>query len=161
MVKISLQIKVTLENVDVLAPTESDFRWYLKFICSNCHELTDKWNYASLSETFPSTKGHSVNHYVSKCKVCLRENSMTILEDYVKPFDSYDEENFQTIAIFDCRGLEPYDFSPRKGWIVQASNEGTKFREVDLTAGEWADYCPRIRKPVSIYGFVHRFMRTK
>ena len=30
-----------------------------------------------------------------------------------------DNNKFKTIAIFDCRGLEPIDFDPRDGWKVQ------------------------------------------
>lgn len=161
MVKIGLQIKVTLENVEELGPAGPDFRWYLKFTCSNCREVSDKWNYVSLSETFPATKGHGINHYASKCKLCSRENSMTILEDYVKAFVARDQENFQTVAVFDCRGLEPCDFSARKGWIVKAIDNGSKFTDVDLTEGEWADYCQKIEKPVSIYEIEHRFERIK
>ena len=31
----------------------------------------------------------------------------------------HDKNNkFKTIVVFDCRGLEPVDFSPRNGWKV-------------------------------------------
>ncbi|XP_076228808.1 CXXC motif containing zinc binding protein [Nomia melanderi] len=72
-----------------------------------------------------------------------------------------DQENFQTVAAFDCRGLEPCDFSARRGWVVKAIDNGSTFTDVDLTEGEWADYCQKIEKPVSIYEIEHRFERMK
>ncbi|XP_076662542.1 CXXC motif containing zinc binding protein [Halictus rubicundus] len=161
MVKIALQIKVTMENVAELRPSGPEFRWYMKLVCSNCREESDKWNYMSLSETVSAPKGHGISHYVSKCKLCSRENSMTILEDFVKPFVARDQDGFQSIAVFDCRGLEPCDFSPRVGWTVKAIDDGTEFTDVDLTEGEWGEYCQKIDKSIWIYEIEHRFARIK
>ena len=165
MVKISLQIKVTLENIQELRPAGPEFRWYLKVCCSNCREESEKWVYMSLSETVPSQKGHAVNHFVTKCKLCNRENTLTILEDSVKPFvvNDTDEhlEKFQTIVVFDCRGLEPSDFSPRAGWVAKAVDNGKEFTDVDLSEGEWVDYCDIIKQPVGIYDIEYRFERMK
>ena len=37
-----------------------------------------------------------------------------------------DNNKAKTIVVFDCRGLEPVDFSPRMGWKVRkhCSNYG-------------------------------------
>ncbi|XP_076753155.1 CXXC motif containing zinc binding protein [Xylocopa sonorina] len=161
MVKIALQIKATMENVEELKSSGSEFRWYLKFTCNNCGEVSEKWNYVSLSISTPAQRGNAVNHFVSKCKLCSRENSMTILEDSIKSFVANDQNNFQTIVIFDCRGLEPCDFSAREGWIAKVVNDGKEFTDVDLSEGEWADYCVKIKEPVGIYGIEHRFERVK
>ncbi|XP_043592132.1 CXXC motif containing zinc binding protein [Bombus pyrosoma] len=161
MVKIAFQIKATLENIEELQPSGTEFRWYLKFTCCNCGEVSEKWNYVSLSESIPSQRGNSVNHFASKCKLCSRENSMTILENSIKSFLANDQEKFQTIAIFDCRGLEPSDFSAREGWTAKAVNDGKVFTDVDLSEGEWADYCDKIKEPVGIYEIEHRFEKMK
>lgn len=34
-------------------------------------------------------------------------------------YDMQDNNEFKTIVIFDCRGLEPVDFDPRDGWKSQ------------------------------------------
>ena len=34
-------------------------------------------------------------------------------------FDDGQSNKFKTIVAFDCRGLEPVDFSPRNGWNVK------------------------------------------
>lgn len=161
MVKIALQIKATLENIEEVQPSGPEFRWYLKFTCCNCGEVSEKWNYASLDESKPCARGNMVNHFVSKCKLCARENSMTILEDSVKPFLAKDQGTFKTIVVFDCRGIELKDFSAREGWIAKAINDGKEFTDVDLSEGEWADYCDKIKEPVGIYEIVHRFERMK
>ncbi|XP_015428917.1 PREDICTED: UPF0587 protein C1orf123 [Dufourea novaeangliae] len=161
MVKIALQVKVTMENIEELRPSGDEFRWYLKFTCCNCREASEKWNYVLLSETVPAQKGHAVQHFTSKCKHCARENSMMILKDSIKPYVARDLDEFQTIAVYDCRGLDPCDFSPRNGWIAKAVNNGTEFTDVDLTEGEWAGYCDKIKEPVTIYEIEHRFERVK
>lgn len=86
---------------------------------------------------------------------------MTILEDSVKPFLAKDQGTFKTIVVFDCRGIELKDFSAREGWIAKAINDGKEFTDVDLSEGEWADYCDKIKEPVGIYEIVHRFERMK
>ncbi|KOC70779.1 UPF0587 protein [Habropoda laboriosa] len=162
MGKKALQIKAKLENVEEVKTSGPEFRWYLKFFCGNCGEVSDKWNYVSLSEPIPAQRGNAVNHFVMKCKLCSRVNSMSILEDSIKPYTGVnDQEQFQTIAIFDCRGIEPVDFSARQGWIAKAVNEGKEFTDVDLTEGEWVDYCDKIKEPVGIYEIEYKFVSVK
>ena len=43
--------------------------------------------------------------------MCSRENSIDIIKDSILPYDT--SESFKTIVAFDCRGIEPVDFSPR------------------------------------------------
>ncbi|XP_003692796.1 CXXC motif containing zinc binding protein [Apis florea] len=160
MVKIALQMKATLENIGELKPSGGEFRWYLKFTCCNCGEVSEKWNYVSLNESTPAQRGNAVNHFISKCKLCSRENSMNILEDSIKSFIANDQDKFQTIVIFDCRGIEPSDFSAREGWIAKTIN-GREFTDVDLSEGEWVDYCDKIKEPVGIYEIEHKFERMK
>lgn len=161
MVRIALQIKVTFENVQELKPSGPEFRWYLKFTCSSCGETSDKWNYASISDSIPAQHGSAVNHFVSKCKLCSRENSMKIIEDSIKSYNVNDQNKFKTIIALDCRGLEPTDFSAREGWVVKAIDGGKEFENVDLSEGEWVDYCDKINKPVGVYEIEHKFERIK
>lgn len=60
--------------------------------------------------------------------MCSRENSIDIIKDSILPYDT--SESFKTIVAFDCRGIEPVDFSPRVGF--KASGEAT-FEDVSLT----------------------------
>ena len=40
------------------------------------------------------------------------------MADTIKPYNMSDNNKFKTIVVFDCRGLEPVEFSPRSGWKV-------------------------------------------
>ena len=162
MVKIALKLKANLENIESLNPSPSpDFRWYLKFACNNCGELSSKWNYASLAEETPAQRGSAVNHFVNKCKLCARENSLTILSDTIDGINNESCTEFKTVVVFDCRGLEPKEFSAREGWIAKATNDGKTFDDVDLGEGEWAEYCDKSKQPVGIYDVEHSFERVK
>lgn len=161
MVKIGIQIKATLENIEELKASGQEFSWCLKFTCSNCGEVSGKWNDVSLSEEFKESHGKSVSHFVNKCKMCTRVNSVSILADTIKPYTSKSEGSFETIVVFDCRGMEPTDFWARGGWTAKAKENGDTFNEVDLTEGDWADYCEKTKQPVSISEIEHKFVRIK
>lgn len=80
MVKISLQIKATLENIEELYTSHPNFSFVLKLKCLNCGEVSEKWHDISESETFSSKRGKSETHFHSKCKLCGRDNSLDIIE---------------------------------------------------------------------------------
>lgn len=80
MVKISLQMKATLENVEELYTSHQTYSYSLKVKCLNCGEASDKWHDVSESETFPTKTGKSETNFYSKCKLCGRENSMDIIQ---------------------------------------------------------------------------------
>ena len=41
-----------------------------------------------------------------------------ILKDTIKPYTEDDSGHFKTVVVFDCRGVEPVDFSPRVGFTL-------------------------------------------
>lgn len=63
--------------------------------------------------------------------------------------------------VFDCRGVEPVEFSPRSGWIVQSVDNGQKFEDVDFSDDDWVDYDERHKNSVGVYEFASRFMKLK
>lgn len=74
------------------------------------------------------------------------------------------------MAVLDCRGMEPVGFDPRvgnilhcdipcwrcpplnsswflvvqAGWTALGAESGTKFDDIDLTEGDWADYDEKV-----------------
>lgn len=153
MVKIGLQIKAALENITGLCPENlPDFRWHLKLKCTQCGEITEHWQYVVLNENLPLKGGRGHANYVSKCKLCSHQNSLDIKPESLHNYNIQDSNKFKTVAVFDCRGLEPVEFEPRNGWMAKGykpSNEeeeeegsetGTVFNEIDLSDKEWADY---------------------
>ena len=161
MVKIALQMKATMDNVKEFKSSGADFRWYLKFTCNHCGEMSGKWNYVSLNKFTLAQRGNVINHFVSKCKICSRENTVTILEDTIRPYTVDDEGKFKTIVSFDCRGIEPTEFSARDGWTIKACDDGKVFTDVDLSEGEWVEYCDTTHRAVGIYEIETKFERLK
>lgn len=80
MVKISLQINANLEQVEELYTSHPDYSFLLKIKCLSCGECPDTWHDVLESKTFPSKTGKSDTHYSAKCKLCGRENSLSIIE---------------------------------------------------------------------------------
>ena len=73
---------------------------------------------------------------------------------------------------FDCRGLEPVDFSPRNGWTAdgfkvaededdESKTTGTVFNDIDLTEDEWADYDEKSERATMISEMKSQFVKLK
>ncbi|KAK2547827.1 UPF0587 protein [Acropora cervicornis] len=104
MVRIALQFKANLENLTNVRPDEDDFRWYLKLRCQNCGEETKDWVYMCLIENKPIRGSRGTANFVSKCKLCGRENSMDIMKDSIKAYtdwSDYDEKAGQAVGIYE------------------------------------------------------------
>ncbi|GIZ02576.1 CXXC motif containing zinc binding protein [Caerostris extrusa] len=159
MGKIGLQIKAILENVTDLEAYGEDFRWYLKLKCMNCGEEPNKWQYVSLSEKLPLKGGRGEANFVSKCKLCARENSVEIFLDSFQKYTADDSETFKTIVAFDCRGVDPTDFSPRIGFRAVGETSGTIFDDIILEEKEWVDYDEKSKLSVSVCELEHKFVK--
>ena len=70
MVKIALQMKAQLENVDAIYASQPEFQYFLKLKCTGCNEESDKWHDISLSETVRLKTGRGNSHFALKCKFC-------------------------------------------------------------------------------------------
>lgn len=159
MVKIALQFKACLEGITKLEASGEDFRWYLKIKCNSCGTDNDNWIYITLLETQPLKGGRGTAHFVAKCKLCQRENSISIVEDQLKPYNFEDNLQFKTMVVFDCRGIEPIDFDPRSGFTAIGKDSGTPFTDIDLNSKEWTDYDEKEGIPVSIFEMEHQFKK--
>jgi hypothetical protein len=161
MVKIGLQIKANLEHVEELYTNHPNYTFLLKLKCLNCGETSEKWHGVTESDTFQTKTGKSETHYLAKCKLCGRENSLDIIEGSNDKYTNEDQEKFKTIAIFDCRGIEPIEFSATEGWIVKIEESGKVFDGVDLNENEWVDYDDKIKESVGIYDLQSQFIKIK
>ncbi|XP_021929448.1 UPF0587 protein C1orf123 isoform X2 [Zootermopsis nevadensis] len=129
--------------------------------CTACGESTNKWHDVSLSETVMDRTGHTNVHYSAKCKLCFKENNLSILEDSLQAYTKAENENFKTIVVFDCRGVELVDFDFRGGWSAVSEDSGHVYSEVDLSEKEWVEWDEKIKQSVGIYNVEHQFVRTK
>ena len=72
-----------------------------------------------------------------------------------------DSGKFKTIVVFDCRGAEPVDFSPRTGWIARAANNGKTFDDIDLSEDDWVEFDDKNNTSVGVYEFASKFIKLK
>uniref|UniRef100_A0A8R1ICJ2 CXXC motif containing zinc binding protein n=1 Tax=Caenorhabditis japonica TaxID=281687 RepID=A0A8R1ICJ2_CAEJA len=96
----------------------------------------------------PGSRGEA--NLVEKCKLCGRVNTLSILTDLFKSYKIEQNEKFQQIAVFDCRGLEPIDFDPRDEWTATSVETGSAFAEIDLSEKEWVDFDDKAMEAVEI-----------
>ncbi|CAO3650444.1 unnamed protein product [Cunninghamella echinulata] len=95
-----------------------------------------------------------------RCKFCKRESTAQFeINSKTIPYTKSGE--FQKIAVFDVRGLEMVDFSPREPWSAKGTESGTPFEEIDLTEQEWADYDEKSNEPVGISNIEVQFKKEK
>ena len=81
MVKIGLQIKATLENVDELKTCHPNYPFFVKVKCGNCGEISDKWHDITESEKVAEDSRNPKGfNFFMKCKMCGRENNIDIVE---------------------------------------------------------------------------------
>ncbi|KAK9699782.1 hypothetical protein RND81_08G196100 [Saponaria officinalis] len=170
MVNYKLMITAEMENVATLQPMgglhDPTFTYYFKLRCENCGEVTEKETCVSLDEQVAIPKSRGVANLVQKCKFCGRESNITMIpipERSAKPLSNRHCETGKYAALmgFECRGLEPFDFSfmgPQ--WKVQATS-GAVFEDVDLSSGDWAEYDEKGKVPVSISNLQSKFEVVK
>ncbi|CAG9858655.1 unnamed protein product [Phyllotreta striolata] len=161
MGKLSLQIKATLEGLEELYTNSPEYHYSLKIKCSNCGEESGKWHDVSEAVTFPGKTGKSENNFVIKCKLCGRENSLDIIPGSNGKYTNEDSGKYKTIITFDCRGIEPTEFTPGEGWIAKVEESGKVFDNVDLTEKEWVEYDERSSQSVGVYEFESKFIISK
>ncbi|XP_052242627.1 CXXC motif containing zinc binding protein-like [Dreissena polymorpha] len=112
-------------------------------------------------ESAPLKGGRGHASLVLKCKLCSRENSIDILPDSISSYNAEDSNQFETVVVFDCRGVEPVDFYPRVGFTAEGEETGTPYPEVSLTEGEWVDYDEKKGESVGIYEIEQKFVCVK
>ncbi|XP_020588696.1 UPF0587 protein C1orf123 isoform X2 [Phalaenopsis equestris] len=154
MVYYLLSISAELENLTDLQPCggcdDPNFSYYFKVKCESCGEISQKETCVMISEVVPLPTGRATAHLVQKCKLCGREGSIQMITGEGQPLTlgQSEREEFSRLMIFDGRGLAPTDFSFSDGWEAQ-SLAGTTF-DVDLSAGEFAEYDEKGECPVGI-----------
>ncbi|XP_050302298.1 CXXC motif containing zinc binding protein [Anthonomus grandis grandis] len=149
-----LKIKARLENVEELKPNP-DHSFALKLKCSACGEISDKWHDVNESDKFPGRTGRSEHHYVGKCKMCGRDNTLDIVQGSIASYRNEDSENFKSIISFEGRGLEVVDYQPGDNWCVKVDGSSKIFSDVDLSEKEWVEYDEKIQDSVGVYDLEH------
>ncbi|XP_037948865.1 UPF0587 protein CG4646 [Teleopsis dalmanni] len=162
MVRVGLQVSANLENIDELQTNHPNYAFFVKVKCSNCGEVSEKWHDITEAERTQedSRNPEGFNFYI-KCKLCSRGNSIDIVEKSNATYTQDDSGTFKTIVVFDCRGVEPIEFSPRSGWIVRAADNGQQFEDVDLSEDDWVEYDQKNKNSIGVYEFASKFIKLK
>uniref|UniRef100_A0A803PFM5 Uncharacterized protein n=1 Tax=Cannabis sativa TaxID=3483 RepID=A0A803PFM5_CANSA len=160
------QITAELENLTDLQPQggcdDPNFSYLFKLKCGRCGEETQKETSLTLSETVPLAVGKGTVHLSQKCKFCGRDGTITMIPGRGKPLSHGDSEagKFSPLMMFECRGYEPLNYLFVDGWKA-VSLEGTKFDEIDLSDGEFAEYDEKGECPVMISNLRSTFVVVK
>ncbi|KAK1367855.1 UPF0587 protein like [Heracleum sosnowskyi] len=161
MVRYRVLFTADLQNLTKLQPAggvESPaFAYYFKMKCGNCGEPAKK-EISVLSNVKLSDSRNAPN-LVMKCKFCERRGSMTVVTtDVGKPLTEELSALGESAPLMelDCKGFDPVDLVFGYGWKAE-SIAGTKFKDIDLSDGEFAEYDEMGNCPVAIYNFCATF----
>ncbi|CAO3598529.1 unnamed protein product [Absidia cylindrospora] len=157
--KLGLYLKADLENVTNLVPTD-DYEWHFKIECGSCHEVDENWISFNRQDEYDMSNSRGQANLVMRCKFCKRESTAQF-DPSSKVVSYNDSGKFQKMAVFDVRGLELVDFSPRDTWLAKGTETGTSFDDIDLLEGEWADYDEKAGEPVGISSIEVQFKKEK
>ncbi|KAL3936863.1 MAG: hypothetical protein SGBAC_007912 [Bacillariaceae sp.] len=79
-------------------------------------------------------------------------------ENTPRSYKADDAGDWVPVLAMECRGLEPYAFSPMKDEFVIMSEGGAIFdEEIELGEGDWADYDAENDAPVSMEDISFKF----
>ncbi|PKA55896.1 hypothetical protein AXF42_Ash014568 [Apostasia shenzhenica] len=165
MVYYLLSFSAELENLTDLQPRggcdDPAYPYYFKLKCENCGEVSQKETCVVISEEVPLPTGRGTANLVQKCKLCGRDGSIQMIAGHGQPLtlEQSQKEEFAKLMIFDSRGFEPTDFSFADGWKAE-SMAGSTYN-VDLSAGEFAEYDEKGACPVGISNLQAKFSVVK
>ncbi|KAI8643122.1 hypothetical protein BD408DRAFT_158131 [Parasitella parasitica] len=161
MVKLGLYIKAELENVTDLVPVE-DYEWHFKIECTSCHEVDESWISFNRHDSYDMNSSRGSANLVMRCKFCKRDLTAQFEPSFkIRKYEIEENNKFQQIAQFDCRGLDLVGFEPRNGWTCKGTESGTDFEDIDLVEGEWAEYDEKSGEPVGISNIEVKFKKEK
>eukprot|EP00742_Colponemidia_sp_Colp-10_P006956 GILJ01007465.1.p1 GENE.GILJ01007465.1~~GILJ01007465.1.p1 ORF type:complete len:189 (-),score=19.99 GILJ01007465.1:120-659(-) len=155
-----LCLKADLDGVTELL-VEDDARWYFKISCSSCNEESENEVYFTKLDQMEMTGSRGSANFVFKCKFCKRESSVDIVPNSAKAYTAQDSGKFKPFISLECRGCEPTVWIPRDGFSLKGESSGTRFSDVDLTAGDWSDFDESAGNAVGIYEVQSRFEKSR
>ena len=127
--------------------------------CNEEHEGGIFFNLVD-KEAIPGSRGEA--NFILKCKFCDRVGNVEYIDNSIKVYDK--NEQFQTIASFECRNLELIKFESSANWKATGT-EGdgeTEFDDIDLAnEPDWAGFDEDGDCAVGIYDFKSQIVTGK
>ncbi|OQS04086.1 hypothetical protein THRCLA_20979 [Thraustotheca clavata] len=161
MVLFVLYVKADLENIEKIEAPPLH-RW-----CLDLKEPTGDERrqgvWVSEEEELEVSGSRGTAHFLMKWPGAKKESQLTVVRDIKKltrAIGAEDSGKFVPFVGFDCRGLEPYGWSPEDGYKVTAAGETSVFEDVNLSE-DWADYDEEGDQSVGVYGVEYKFGITK
>lgn len=106
-------------------------------------------------------------NYVYKCKMCERTGSVEYQINTCKLYMADKNEDWQTVASFDCRGCELIEFIPANGFGTLGIESNTPFgslhgqEPIEFDSGDWCAFDEPANEAVGVYGLKSRFIASK
>eukprot|EP00210_Caulerpa_lentillifera_P001403 g1348.t1 len=117
----------------------------------------------STEELIPLSTGRATAHFVMKWdKSSKNEATLSVLDvkGVTRVITSDDSDEFVPLIGFECRGLEPVEFRPGVGFIVEGTG-GQTWEEVDLSESDWCEFEEATGQSVGIYEIESKFQLRK
>nr|CAD7202666.1 unnamed protein product [Timema douglasi] len=124
------------------------------FKCTACQDVPEIWHDVSAATTITGPSGRADANYVSTCKFCR-----TVIVETNSEYTKDDSENFKTIIVFDCRGLEPVDVQFKDGWSIVSESNKT-FENCNIKDGDWVEFDEKLKLPVTLYDMKAKFVKV-
>lgn len=128
----------------------------MRMKCTFCSEETPKPVVFTPQDSIEGIGGSSVNLRF-KCSFCSR--SKLELSFISKPF-RYEGIGWNTLATFECRGLEPIKWILSEVPLIAVTESGAKIDEVVIEDGEYFGYDETSMQEVSVTEFESKFERA-
>ena len=95
--------------------------------------------YFNLIELKDIEESKSKAHYYAKCQFCKRTLTIQFIDS---PYKLYNKsEEWQTVAKFECRGVEIVGFKAGDGFVAKSTaGEEAQITDIDLSDKDWAGY---------------------
>ena len=85
MVKLDIQVKATLENVNDLRKDEDD-EWHFKTKCTQCNEESSDFIYFNMVEKSKIEGSRGEANYIAKCSFCGKSGNIEYAKNSCKPY---------------------------------------------------------------------------
>lgn len=166
MVKLDLQIAARLENLNAIKlPMDAD--WYFKTRCGSCNEVHENVISFKLTELqeLPGSKGLAT--YAAKCKMCNRSGNIEYCKNTWSEYTEQSNEEWKTIATFECRGMDLCEFMIGNDWCAQSNKSDSVFghgagqEPMEFDGPDWCGYDEEGEDSVGVYEFRSQFVRSK
>ncbi|KAL7410025.1 hypothetical protein BDY24DRAFT_189840 [Mrakia frigida] len=168
MVKLTLLIKATLDNVTELQPKNENHEFHFKIQCSSCHEEHPSTVPINRQEEHDISSSRGSASFVWRCSFCKRESTLSFLPPQAPssgtlkakknakipttttPLPLNESDDWSVFLTVECRGMEVVGFDFEGEWKAKVPDSDTVFEDIVFEDGRWDEYDEESKLPCSI-----------